>query len=154
MKKNKILSIITMVILLFSCSANFAVAKKYDKLNVAIVDVQRIVASSGQINALKQDQNKKISELKNFVDNAKTNLAKETNETKRISMEDSYNRELNSKKEAIDKEYSQKLLGIEKDINEIIGKKAKKLGYDLVLTKNSTLFGGTDITNEITKAIK
>ena len=52
------------------------------------------------------------------------------------------------------KNYETKLLAIDKNITDTINAKAKENGYDLVLAKGAVLSGGTDITAEISKAVK
>jgi len=143
------------IALTISLSANsFASAHDASGFKVAVVDVQKVVVSSPQVNALRVEQKNKIDSLIAFVEKAKADLAKEPNEAKKKSLEEGYNKELNVKKQAIDKEYSKKLLDIDKNITEIIQAKAKSDNYDLILTKNSVLQGGVDITSEIIKLLK
>lgn len=121
---------------------------------VAIVDVQKVVASSAQVKALKEEQKKKGEELAKFIESAKATLDKETDAKKRQALEDKYNKEFKSKRSEIAKNYEKKLLEIDKNISTVIDKSAKDNGYDLVLAKGAVLSGGTDITNEIAKAVK
>lgn len=121
---------------------------------VAVVDIQKIVESSPQINALRVDRKNKIDELVKFVETARTAVSKETNEAKKKTLEESYNKELNAKKEVIDQDYAKKLSDIDKNITELIKVKAKAANYDLVLTKNTVLDGGDDITAEIIKGLR
>jgi len=129
-------------------------AKSSANLNIAVVDVQKIVESSPEISALRTSRKNDIESLVKFVEDAKADVIKETNETKKKSLEESYNRELNIRKANFDKEYSQKLSEYDKSITALINKKSKALGYDLVLTKTCVLNGGVDITSEIIKNIK
>jgi outer membrane protein len=123
-------------------------------LNVAVVDVTKIVASSSQITDLKNERQAKLNDLNSFVEKARADVAKEKKADKKKALEDSYNKELAAKKEALDKDYAQRVSDIDKNITGIIRAKAKALKYDLVLTKTSVLYGGTDITSEILKNIK
>ena len=154
MKISKILTVGAVSFALGLSMNNFASSKIPGGFNVAVVDVQKIVQSSPQINALKVEQKNKLTDLVAFIENAKASLAKEPNEAKRKTLEEGYNKELNIKKDAIDKEYAKKLSNIDKDITSTIKEKAKSNNYDLVLTKNVVLVGGTDITAEITKGLK
>lgn len=122
--------------------------------NVAVVDVQKVVENSPQINALKTDRKNKVEDLAKFVEKARTDVAKETDDNKKKALEDSYNKELNVRKDNIDKDYVKKLSTIDKDITTLIKTKAKEGKYDLILTKNSVINGGTDITSEIIKDLK
>ena len=62
---------------------------------------------------------------------------------------------MNTKKEAIDKNYAAKLKKIDADIAAAIAQKAKAGGYDLVVAKGIVLYStGTDITKEVIKIVK
>jgi len=156
MKISKILTI-TAVALALSMN-NFGISKAMAKdsadFKVAVVDLQKIVESSPEINALKVDRKNKIDDLAKFVDNARAAVAKETNDAKKKSLEDGYNKELNTRKDALDRDYAQKLSDVDKDITALIKSKAKALNYDLVLTRSTVLDGGDDITADIIKQLK
>ena len=153
---NRIKLFILTAMLILSLN-NFAYAKGFSNnqcFNVAVVDIQRVVASSPQINALKTDRTNKLNDLAKFIENARQEVAKEKDDAKKKALEDKYNKELNLRKDTIDKEYTKKLSEIDKDITAVIKTEAKKSGYDLVLTKTSVLDGGCDITDEIIKRLK
>lgn len=153
-KTSKILTVGALTFALGLSVNNFASSKVPANFNVAVVDVQKVVANSPQVNALKVEQKAKLSELTAFVEGAKTELAKEKDVKKQKALEEKYNKELNSKKSVIDQEYAKKLSAIDKSITDTIKTKATEANYDLVLAKSVVLVGGTDITNEITKALK
>jgi len=150
-KTSRVLTITAALMLSLSVN-NFASAKTPEDFSVAVVDVQTIVENSQQINALKADHKNQIADLMKFVEKAKADVAKETNDDKKKSIEASYNKELNLKKQAIDKDYAKKLAEIDKSLTETI--KAKSAGYDLVLVKTDVVKGGVDITSEIIKDLK
>lgn len=159
MKPSKNLTITAVILALALSANNFASAKAVAKasakpatFNVAVVDVQKVVANSPQISALKTEQKNKLADLASFVEKAKADIAQEKNDTKKKSLEEGYNKELNVRKSEIDKDAAKRLLEIDKSIQDTI--KAKSANYDLVLTKSSVLNGGTDITNEIIKSLK
>ncbi len=131
---------------------NYAISNVPSK--IAVVDVQKIVASSSQVKALKADREAKIKDLNKFITDARADVAKETDANKKKSLENKYNKELNSKSAAIRKDYAKKLADIDKNISSIINQKAKAANYDIVLAKGVVLYGGTDITNEIAKEVK
>ena len=133
---------------------NYAVSNVPTDFKVAIVDVQKVVANSSQVKALKEEQKKKSQELAKFIDTAKTNLDKEKDAKKKKALEEKYNKEFQTNRTAIAKNYETKLLNIDKTITNIIDENAKKNGYNLVLAKGAVLSGGTDITEEISKAVK
>lgn len=122
--------------------------------NIAVVDVQKVVASSAQVKALKADREAKIKDLASFVQTARTNVAKEKNAEKKKALEAKYNKELNTKRDAIQKDYAKKLANIDKSISATIAQKAKAANYSMVIAKGVVLYGGQDITNEIAKVVK
>ena len=131
---------------------NYAISNVPSK--IAVVDVQKVVASSAQVKALKADRDAKIKDLTTFVTNARAAVAKETNAAKKKELENKYNKELNAKRNAIQKDYAKKLANIDKSISSVVAQKAKAANYDIVLAKGVVLYGGTDITAEITKSVK
>lgn len=155
MKKGlKFLSVSLVAFAIGLAAGNYAVSDVPSNFKVAVVDVQKVVASSSQVKALKDEQRKKGQELAKFIETAKTNLDKETDAKKKRALEEKYNKEFQAKREAIAKNYETKLLAIDKDISNAIDSNAKANGYDLILAKGVVLSGGTDITNEISKVVK
>ena len=137
---------------------NFAFSKGLQNApanyNVAVVDVQKIIENSPEINALKIAGKAKLGDLASFAEKARAEVAKETNVAKKKTLEEAYNKELNDRKSALETEYSKKLSDIDKNITLLINTKAKASGYDLVLVKSNVLDGGTDITADIIKELK
>ncbi|MCM1003280.1 MAG: OmpH family outer membrane protein [Candidatus Gastranaerophilales bacterium] len=121
---------------------------------IAVVDLQQIVSNSSQVKALKQEHNRKVSELDKILVNARGEIANETDQAKVLLLEDKYMKEFASKKEALERDYNNRLSAIEKNIKNEITKKAQKDGYDYIFAKSVVLFGGKDITNEIVNNIK
>lgn len=156
MKKSKILMVIAVIAVLAGGNLTMAseLAKPQSGCNVAVVDIAQIVQKSPQINAIQVERQNKLNDLENFVINARKDVAAQKTDDAKKALEDKYNKELNEKKDAIDKDFAKKLVDIDKDITAIIRIKAKKLGYDLILTKNSVIDGGTDITTTIIKELK
>lgn len=137
-------------------AANMAVSDVPTNCNckVAVVDVQKVVASSAQVKALKDEQKKKGEELAKFIETAKANLDKEKDAAKKKTLEAKYEKEFKVKRDAIAKNYETKLMAIDKSISSVIDANAAENGYTLVLAKNVVLSGGTDITDEISKKVK
>jgi outer membrane protein len=155
MKNNlKILSISLVAFAIGLTAGNFAISDVPANFKVAVVDVQKVVASSAQVKALKEEQKKKSQDLAKFIETAKTNIDKEKDDKKKVALEKKYNKEFQAKRQDIAKNYETKLLAIDKNITETINANAKENGYDLVLAKGAVLSGGTDITAEISKVVK
>ena len=132
-----------------SCSLAQANVKK-----VAVVDIQKVVNKSAQVQALKRDREAKNKELANFIKKAGEDIKKQTDPAKKKSIATSFDKQLKAKQEANAKAYQTKLETIDKSINATIVQQAKAMGYDLVLTKGVVLYGGDDITEAILKVVK
>ena len=139
--------LLTMIIILSTTSA-FAAD------NIDVVDLQQLVGSSSQVKQLKQEHSKKIAELDKIIVNARGEISNEKDPAKVLLIEDKYMKEFNTKKEALERDYNNRLSVIEKNIKGEITKKAQKDGYDYVFAKSVVLHGGKDITNELTNSIK
>lgn len=122
--------------------------------DIAVVDLQQLVSSSSQVRQLKQEHAKKINELDKIIVNARGAISNEKDPAKVLILEDKYMKEFNAKKEALERDYNNRLSVIEKNIKSEITKKAQKDGYDYVFAKSVVLHGGKNITNELVGAIK
>ena len=132
--------------------SNFAMSEVPSK--IAVVDVQEVVNSSSQVQALKKEQQAKMKEVVSFVEKARKEVAATTDVKKKQALEEKYNKELNTKKTAMDKNYADKLTAIDSTISKQIEAQAKAGGYDIVLAKGVVLYGGSDITDAVKKAVK
>ncbi len=121
---------------------------------IAVVDVQKVVNSSPQVQALKKEQQAKAQEVVTFIEKARKDVAAAPDATKKQALEDKYNKELKERKTKIEKDYTSKLSAIDSKISSIIAAQAKAGNFDVVLAKGAVLYGGTDITDAVSKAIK
>lgn len=125
-----------------------------DVQKVAVVDIQKVVNKSAQVQALKKDREAKRQEAAKFVQKAGEDIKKQTDPAKKKALAEKYGKELKAKQDANTKAYKTKLEAIDKDINATIVQQAKTMGYDLVLTKGVVLYGGDDITDAVLKVVK
>lgn len=125
-----------------------------DVKKIAVVDVQKVVSKSAQVQALKKEQEAKNKELSNFIQKAGEEIKKEADINKKKALMDKYDKDLKTRREANLKVYKTKLEAIDKSINATIIQQAKTMGYDMVLTKGVVLYGGDDITEAILKVVK
>lgn len=121
---------------------------------IAVVDVQAVVAQSKQVQALKTEQTKKLEDLQKWLKTVIEDVAKQKTDDGKQKLTAKYNAEFAKKKEAIAKDYQARLQAIDKSISETIAQQAKAKGYDIVLAKGMVLYGGDDITADITKIVK
>lgn len=126
----------------------------FAECNIAVVDLQKVVDNSAQVKTLKNEHTAKIKELNGIVTKAQEEIAKQTDTKKIVEIQDKYTNQFNNKKAEIDKIYASKLANIETQIQTEIEKKAKADGYDFVFAKSVALYGGKDITNEISGMVK
>ena len=121
---------------------------------IAVVDVQAVVAQSQQVKALKQEQAKKIQDLEKWLKTVNEDVAKQKTDDGKKKLTEKYNAEFAKKKEAIAKDYQARLQAIDKSISDTIAQQAKSKGYDIVISKGMVLYGGDDITADVTKVVK
>ena len=138
--------LLTAFILMFS---NIAFAE-----NIGVVDLQAVVNNSAQVKQLKREYDTKLEELNKIVANARMEVAKETDLQKIAAIEEKYTKEFNTKKSALEREYNTKIGAIESKIREQIKKKAQEKKYDYVFAKSVVLYGGDDITSEVSASVK
>ena len=133
--------------LLLMCS-NIAFAE-----NIGVVDLQYVVNNSSQVKQLKREYDTKLEELNKIVANARIAIAKETDLQKITQIEEKYTKEFNIKKSALEREYNSKISAIETKIKEQVKKKAQEKKYDYVFAKSVVLYGGDDITSEVSASV-
>lgn len=138
----------SLALLMALCAPAFAVEK------VAVIDVQKVVNKSAQVQALKKESEAKAKELKQFIKKANDDIKAQTDEKKKQELVKKYEKELAAKREANGKAYKTKLEAIDKTISATITNYAKSNGYDLVIVKGAVLYGGEDITEAVSKVVK
>ena len=121
---------------------------------VAIVDIQKIVSNSSEIKALKTDQEKQVQAMQATIDKARAEISKEKDPAKIAQLEEKYRNEINQQKLALDTSYNSKLTAIDNKIKTAVIEKARSMNYNIVLPKNTVLYGGDDITDQVSTIIK
>ena len=121
--------------------------------NIGIVDLQAVVNNSAQVKQLKREYDTKLEELNKVIANARIAVAKETDLKKIEQIEEKYTKEFNTKKAALEREYSYKIGAIETKIKDQIKKKAIEKKFDYVFAKSVVLYGGDDITSEVSASV-
>lgn len=155
MKKNvKFLAVALAAFAIGFSANNFAVSDVPSNFRVAIVDIQEVVASSAQVKALKKEQQTKADELVKFVEKARKDVSAQTDEKKKKDLEAKYSKELQAKRDKMEKDYVAKLQAIDDSISKTVKEQAKVGNYDLVLAKGVVLSGGEDITSAVIKVVK
>ena len=147
-----------MAVVLAIGSANLATAAVTNSnttFKYAVVDVPRVVENSQQVANLKKQRQEQERLFSKSLQDAQKKLQAETNATKKKALEDSLTKSLNAQKDKMNQEYAQKLQAIDKNISAVIAQQARANGYKLVVAKSVVLYSeGTDITNNVMKAVK
>ena len=148
MKKYLVLAMVLGVL-----AGNTAFADTESK-GIAVVDIQKVVMNSAKVKQLEADRIKQDEDLQKFLLNAKKSVDTEKDETKKKTLQEKYNNELNQKLETAKKDVIKRTQSIEAEILSSIEKEAKAMGYDMVISKSTVLYGGADITDDIIKKVK
>ena len=133
---------------------NIAISKAQPEYKIATVDIQKIVANSTEIKSLKTEQEKKMQNMQSIIDKARTEISKEQDPVKIAQLEEKYRNEINNQKLALDTSYNTKVKAIDSKIKTAVVEKARSMNYNIVLPKNTVLFGGDDITDEVSQIIQ
>lgn len=120
----------------------------------AVVEVSVVVANSKKVATLQKEQEKKMQDLKKWLETVRADVSKQSTQTAKDKLIKKYDAEFAKKQEALKKDYAQKLQAIDNEISAIVAKEAKAKNYDMVFAKGTVLFGGDDITPVIVKAVK
>ena len=121
---------------------------------IAVVDVQAVVSSSAQVQALTKEQQTKMKELEKWLKTAQLDVDKQQTPEGKEKLLKKYNSEFAKKKEAIAKDYTTRLQAVDKSITDTIAAQAKLKGYNMVISKGVVVYGGDDITADVKKAVK
>ena len=154
--KNKILAtliVISAFIAGYSINS-IAISNTTPEYKIAVVDIATILKNSKEINALKLEQEKQMQNMQATIDKAKAEISKEQDPAKIAQLEEKYRNEINKQKLALDTSYNNKLTAIDNKIKTAIVEKARSMNYNMVLPKNTVLFGGDDITEQVATIIK
>ncbi len=150
----KLFMYVLIAFILGTFAGNYAMSDTPKNYKIAVVDVQQIVLSSSQVQALKKQHEDNANELKAMLTKAQQEISDKKDEKERKDLIKKYDNQIKAFREKNDKAYEAKLSEIDKSINNSIQTEAKKNGYDLVLAKGMVLYGGEDITNNIKKLVK
>uniref|UniRef100_UPI0040257DDB OmpH family outer membrane protein n=1 Tax=Candidatus Stercorousia sp. TaxID=3048886 RepID=UPI0040257DDB len=154
--KNKILAtliVISAFIAGYSINS-IAISNTTPEYKIAVVDIATILKNSKEINALKLEQEKQMQNMQATIDKAKAEISKEQDPVKIAQLEEKYRNEINKQKLALDTSYNNKLTAIDNKIKTAVVEKARSMNYNMVLPKNTVLFGGDDITEQVATIIK
>ncbi len=157
-KNKKIITIVIAVVavILVACSCLMMCKSRHEQngSNIAVVDIQHIVTNSTEIQQLKTEQDAEVEKLQKWLEDVKAEVEAEKSEIAKQSLVEKYNAEFVTKQQTIKDNYTKKLQDIDNKITKIIKDEAKKLGYDIVISKGVVIVGGHDITADVATKIK
>ena len=130
------------------------VAISLPRYKVAVVDITKVMEQSKDIKNLKSSQDKQLQELQTLISKAQNEIANTQDEQKAIQLQANYSKEIETKRNAIDEEYSKKIVQITSNIKNLVATQAKKFDYNLVLPTGMVISGGEDITNNVLKEMQ
>lgn len=133
---------------------NFAMSGVPANFKVAVIDINKVVSQSSDVQALKKEQEAKMQDLQKWLETVRADVQKQSTKEGQDKLVKKYDADFAKKQEVIRKDYGAKLQAIDKSISGVIAKEAKAQGYDMVLAKGMVLYGGADITGAISKAVK
>lgn len=133
---------------------SIAISNTTPEYKIAVVDIHKIVSNSSEIKTLKLEQEKQMQNMQSTIDKARTEISKEKDPAKIAALEEKYRNEINKQKLALDTSYNEKLTAIDSKIKTAVVEKARSMNYNMVLPKNTVLFGGDDITDQVATIIK
>lgn len=156
-KLSKLMTIAIVAVLAFGNAniANAVVTNTNTNFKYAVVDVSKVVENSQQVANLKKKLQEQQRLFSKSLQDAQKKLQSETNADKKKALEVQLTKNLNAQRDKMNKDYAQKLQAIDKNISDVIAQQAKANGYKLVVAKGVVLYSeGTDITNDVMKAVK
>ena len=124
-KKVKFLVVALSAFVIGFSASNFAMSDVPVNYKVAVVDIQQVVANSTQVKTLKKEQQAKTDELVKFVEKARKDVAAVSDEKKKKELETKYSKELQTKREKMEKDYVAKLSAIDDSISKAVEAQAK-----------------------------
>lgn len=123
-------------------------------LKVAYVNVPKLLSASKTLKAAQDTQLKQTKDMLKWYDTASADIQKQTTKAGKDALIKKYEAQLTQKKKTIKDTYAKKVNQVDSQLDSAITTKAQAMGYDLVLRKDSVLYGGTDITAQILPLVK
>ena len=154
MKKN----VLTLALCAFAFGlgfgANNIAFSNMPTLKVAYVNVPKLLEASKVLKSAQDTQLKQTKDMLKWYDTASADIQKQTTKAGKDALIKKYEAQLTQKKKTIKDAYAKKVNQVDTQLDTAITTKAKAMGYDLVLRKDSVLYGGNDITAQILPLVK
>ncbi len=138
-------------------AASFAMASKAIDLKVATINSNKIIQSYPKAQKLMQDLAKSETDLNKKILEKKAALEKAKNENKTQTelqmMAEQMRLEIEPEAKKLEADSNKRSDEIEASIKQAIDAVAKENKYDLILTEEAVLYGGTDVSDLVIKKL-
>ena len=122
--------------------------------SIAVVNLEQVLEQSPKLNAIRKDNEVKLNELTQWIDDVNKEIDAETDAVKHQKLANQYRKLTSEKEKVIKQEYNNRLKEVDAEITALIDKVAKEHGCNVVFANTSMVSGGKDITAEVIKELK
>lgn len=126
-------------------------------INIGVIDSQRILHELPEAQKMVQDLSKAEAELNKKILASRAELQKaqeaKKSEAELKMMAEKFKLEIDPQAKKLEEDSAKRSDILEAKINASIRDLAKKNNYNIVLAKEVVLYGGSDLTNEVLKAL-
>ena len=159
--KRKLLTLALFLALAIGMGINNNSFAQTQNIKIAYVNLNQVLASSKTIKDAESERVKQVQDMLKWYDTASIDIQKQKTEAEKEKLIKKYESQLIQKKKNIKAAYAKKVGTVEKQLDKVISDKAKSMGYDLVIIKDTLLYKkstltveGQDITSEILPLVK
>lgn len=121
---------------------------------IGVVNLEQVLEHSAKFSSIKQNNEKKLKELAEWIDEVNKEIDEEKDSAKRLKLANQYRKLTHDKESFIRQEYGKNLQEINEEITSLIDSVAKQNDCNYVFANTSMVSGGKDITSDVIKAIK
>ena len=122
--------------------------------SIAVVNLEQILEQSPKLNAIRKDNEVKLNELTQWIDEVNKEIDAETDTVNHQKLANQYRKLTSEKEKVIKQEYNNRLKEVDAEITALIDKVAKEHGCNVVFANTSMVTGGKDITDDVIKELK
>lgn len=120
----------------------------------AVVNVDLILSQYPKMVAARQQNEIKMNELMQWINNVNQEIAAETDPVKQEKLTDQYRKLAQEKEMLIRQEYSNRVQEVDIELTALIDRVAKQNGCGSVFSSISMVTGGKDITENVLKELR
>lgn len=152
-KDMKIVSVLAVIFAIWGALLTYKVYAGHSS-DLAYVDIQRVVLSAKETAAVRDARQGQITTLQKMAEEANKKIDGEKDEAKKKELSAKYMEEIQAKKAEFDRQYASELQALDNNIKNKIQAVASKQGYNVVLSRNSFVQGGEDLTDAVVEMVR